>query len=429
MRLLYLTAGAAEMYCGTCLRDNALASALLRRGHDVLLTPLYTPTTTDEDNVSGSKVLLGGVSMFLQQHVPLFRHTPAFLDSVWDSTPVLRLAAKRQIKVDPAVLGEMTVSMLKGLDGFQKKEVAKMLRWLEQLPRFETVNVPSTLLIGLAKPLKEALGLPVACTMAGDELFLEGLREPWKSQSLELIRRRIADVDVFIAVSDYCARFMATYLGIPPNRIRTVPIGITLEDHKPSAARATPPYTVGFFARIAPEKGLHVLAEAYRRLVQKPGVPATRLLAAGYLLDEHREYLKTIQAQMAEWGLAGHFQYAGSPDRAGKLALLRDMDVMSVPVTYDEPKGLTLLEAMAAGRPIVVPDRGSFTEIVTRTGGGVLVPPDNPDALADALLAILTDRARAAALGQAGLEGVSKFHSVDVMAAEAERVFQDLAQC
>ena len=50
MRLLYLTAGAAEMYCGSCLRDNALAAALLARGHDVLLTPIYTPTTTDEPN-------------------------------------------------------------------------------------------------------------------------------------------------------------------------------------------------------------------------------------------------------------------------------------------------------------------------------------------------------------------------------------------
>jgi glycosyltransferase involved in cell wall biosynthesis len=426
MRLLYLTAGAAEMYCGTCLRDNALAAALLRRGHDVLLTPLYTPTTTDEDNVSASKVLLGGVSVFLQQHVPLFRRTPAVLDSLWDSTPVLRLASKRQIKVDPTVLGEMTVSMLKGLDGFQSKEIRKMLRWLEQLPRFQAVNVPSTLLIGLAKPITEALGLPVACTMAGDELFLEGLREPWKSQSLDLIRRRIGDVDVFIAVSDYCARFMSTYLGIPPARIRTVPIGITLDDHHPSPARTTPPYTVGFFARIAPEKGLHVLAEAYRTLVQKPGVPPTRLLAAGYQLDEHRVYLKAIQDQLREWGLADHFTYAGAPDRAGKLKLLRDMDVMSVPVTYDEPKGLTLLEAMASGRPIVVPDRGSFTEIVTRTGGGVLVKPDDPDALADALFALLTDRPRASALGRAGVEGVRRFHSVDVMATEAESVFQEL---
>ena len=161
MRLLYLTAGAAEMYCGTCLRDNALASALLRRGHDVVLTPVYTPTTTDEPNVSGPRVLFGGVSVFLQQHVALFRHTPAFLDRVWDSTPVLRMASKRQIQVDPTALGEMTVSMLRGLGGFQRKEVLKMLRWLEHEAPFDAVNLPFALLIGLARPLREALRIPV----------------------------------------------------------------------------------------------------------------------------------------------------------------------------------------------------------------------------------------------------------------------------
>ena len=52
---------------------------------------------------------------------------------MWDSTPALKLASKRQIKVDPRVLGEMTVSMLKGTDGHQRKEIDKMLRWLKDL--------------------------------------------------------------------------------------------------------------------------------------------------------------------------------------------------------------------------------------------------------------------------------------------------------
>ena len=173
MRLLYLTAGAAEMYCGSCLRDNALAAALLARGHDVVLTPIYTPTTTDEKNVSQSKVLFGGISVYLEQHVPFFRNTPAFLDRLWDSTPVLKLASKRQIKVDPAVLGEMTVSMLKGVDGFQRKEIDKMLRWVESEARFDVVTLPFTLLISLARPLREVLGAPIACTLQGEDLFLE----------------------------------------------------------------------------------------------------------------------------------------------------------------------------------------------------------------------------------------------------------------
>ncbi len=426
MRLLYLTAGAAEMYCGTCLRDNALAAALIRRGHDVVLTPIYTPTTTDEPNVSVNKVLFGGVSVFLEQHVPVFRRTPAFLDWVWDSTPMLKLAAKRQIKVDPAVLGDMTVSMLKGVDGYQRKEFRKMVRWVTGEGRFDAVNIPLTMLIGLARPLRDALGVPVGCTMAGDELFLENLHEPWKSQALALIRRHVGDVDVFIAVSEYCARFMAEYLTIPPERIRVVPLGITIDGHDVTPMRSSPPYTVGYFARVAPEKGLHVLVEAYRRVVERPGVPPTRLVAAGYLLDEHRDYLHAIEARLLEWDLDDQFRYAGAPDRAGKLALLQEMDVMSVPATYDEPKGLSLLEAMASGRPLVVPDRGAFREIVTNTGGGLLVRPDDPDALADGLFALLTDRTRAADFGRAGAAGVRRLYTADTMAAAAERVFGDL---
>ena len=69
MKILSITAGAGDMYCGSCLRDNALAAELIARGHDVTLLPFYTPTLTDEPNVSaGSRVFFGGISVYLQQH-------------------------------------------------------------------------------------------------------------------------------------------------------------------------------------------------------------------------------------------------------------------------------------------------------------------------------------------------------------------------
>jgi glycosyltransferase involved in cell wall biosynthesis len=413
------------MYCGSCLRDNALAAALKARGHDVVLAPVYTPTTTDETNVSQSKVLFGGVSVFLEQHAALFRHTPAIFDRVWDSPAVLRLASKRQIKVDPAVLGEMTVSMLKGLEGFQRKEVEKMLHWLAGEPKFDAVNLPFALLIGLAKPLRDALGVPIVCTLQGEDLFLEHLHEPWKSQALDLIRRKVQDVDVFIAVSDYYRTFMTRYLGLPPDRVRVVPIGINLDGHEVRRAYDDRPFTIGFFARIAPEKGLHVLAEAYRRLRLKPAAPPTRMFVGGYLLHEHQEYLDGIRRGLADAGLGDHLKYSGALNRVEKIRLIHGMDVMSMPATYDEPKGLSLLEAMANGVPVVEPRRGAFTEIVERTGGGLLVAPDDPDALADALLTLALDRRRAAALGRTGSEGVRRFYGVDQMADAAERVYKE----
>jgi len=373
-------------------------------------------------------VFFGGVSVFLEQHVPLFRHTPAILDRLWDSNAVLKLASKRQIKVDPAVLGGMTVSMLKGEAGHQRKEVEKMRRWLAHEPRFDVVTLPFTLLIGLARPLREALRAPVVCTLQGEDLFLDQLPEPWRTEAIDLIRRAVADVDTFISVSESYADFMAAYLGIPRQKIVVVPIGITLEGHSPQATRMSPPFTVGYFGRIAPEKGLHMLADAYRRLRTRPNVPPTRLLAGGYMLNEHRPYFDGIERQLREANLADHFRYAGAPDRADKIRLLQEMDVMSMPATYDEPKGFTLIEALANGVPIVQPDRGAFREIVRHTGGGLLVAPDDPDALADGLFTLLTDRERAAQLGRAGAEGVARHYTVDAMAGAAEHVLQGLAQ-
>src|SRR5262249_17559294 len=130
MKILSITAGAAGMYCGSCLRDNTLAGELISEGHDVILLPLYTPTLTAEANVSANKVFFGGTSVYLEQKWPLFRKLPGFVDRPWDSMFALRAASKSSIATSPAMLGEMTVSMLRGEDGNQRKEFRKLLDWL-----------------------------------------------------------------------------------------------------------------------------------------------------------------------------------------------------------------------------------------------------------------------------------------------------------
>jgi glycosyltransferase involved in cell wall biosynthesis len=424
VKLLYLTAGAAEMYCGSCLRDNALAAALMARGHDVVLMPIYTPTTTDEKNVSSRRVFFGGISVYLEQNVSLFRHTPALLDRLWDAEWVLKLASRKQIKVDPTLLGAMTVSMLKGNDGYQRKEVEKLIAWLKHESRFDVVSLPFALLISLAKPIKDALGCPVVCTLQGEDLFLDQLREPWKSESMALIRAAVPHVDHFVAVSDYYAAFMVQYLGIPPAKISVVPLGIDFDGHDARPVRQNPPFTIGYFARIAPEKGLHVLCEAYHLLRKHEPVPDTRLVVGGYLLDEHRDYLASCRQRMHDWGLSDHFTYAGSPDRAGKIALLQSFDVFSVPTTYADPKGLFLIEAMANGLPVVEPRHGAFPEIIARAGGGVLVTPEDPASLAQALHTLVIDRTRAAEMGRTAAAGVRHHYTLAQAAATAEQVYQ-----
>ena len=415
------------MYCGSCLRDNALASELLSRGHDVVLTPVYTPTRTDERNVSQHHVFFGGISVYLEQHSALFRHTPRFVDRLWDAEWVIRMASKRQIKVDPKSLGELTVSMLRGEEGFQRKEIIKLLDWLKTEPKFDVVNLPYTLLLGLAEPLRRTLGVAIVCTLQGEDLFLDNLGEPYKQQSLELIRAAAAHVDAFLPVSRYYLEYMPGYLGLPRGKMRVVPLGINLDGYAPRTEERSDVFTIGYFARIAPEKGLHLLAEAYRELRSRPGIGKSRLVAAGYLAPEHQEFLDGIKRRMREWGLEDQFEYRGEVDRAQKIAFLQSLDVLSVPAPYEEPKGIFLLEAMACGVPVVQPRRGAFPEIVENTGGGLIVEADSAAALADGYLELWRNPARAAELGRAGTDGVRRHYTVGRMAETAEAVYREVS--
>jgi glycosyltransferase involved in cell wall biosynthesis len=392
-----------------------------------VLTPVYTPTRTDERNVSQAQVFFGGISVFLEQQVPLFRHTPRVFDRIWDAPWVIRLATKRQIKVDPASLGQMTVSMLRGEQGFQAKEIAKLLEWLRREPRFDVINLPYALLLGLAEPLRRELKGPVCCTLQGEDLFLDGLGDEHKAESLALIRANARHVDLFLPVSEYYRDFMPGYLGVPREKMRLVPLGINMEGYTLRPQRREPPFTVGYLARIAPEKGLHVLCEAYHVLRQREPIPAARLVAAGYLAPEHRPYLEEIRRKMREWGLEKEFEYRGEVDRAQKTAFLQSIDVFSVPAVYEEPKGLFLLEALANGVPVVQPKRGAFPEILDKTGGGLIVPSGDSSALADAWLDLWRDPEKAFALGRAGAQGVREHYDVGVMAEAAEQAYRSLA--
>ncbi len=427
MRIVYITAGAGGMICGSCLRDNALAAALMDAGHEVHLIPTYTPTRTDERNVSSRRVFLGGINVFLQQNFEFFRRTPWVLDRIWDFNPILRFTTRWGISVDPSHLGKLTVSMLRGMDGYQRKEVIKLVRFIAREVSPEIVNLPNSLLISLAPAIKAELNVPICCTLQGEDLFLERLGEPYRSESLELIRKHAASVDAFVAVSDFCAELMAGCLKVDRNRVHVVPMGINLDGHHMRNGADIVPFTVGYMARIAPEKGLHVLCDAYRRLRMRNGLSPSRLWAAGYLAPEHKPYFEDIQRRMDSWGLSDHFQYHGELDRRAKLSFLQNLSVLSVPGgPYDDPKGLFLLEAMASGVPVAQPRRGAFAEIVENTGGGILVDPADPEGLAEGLLHLWENPGRRMELGTRGYEGVRARYSSSHMAEKALEVYKSL---
>ena len=410
------------MYCGSCMRDNALAAELIRLGHDVTLLPFYTPTLTDEDNVSRQqRVFFGGISVYLEQHLPWYRRAPRFIDRLFDAPNVIKAFTRGSISVDAKQLGALTVSTLRGEDGHQRREIEKLLDFLKEEPRPDIVNIPYTLLIGLAAPMRRVLNCPIVMTLQGEDLFLDAMTEPYRAEALELVRNQVRHVDLFIAVSEYYARFMRDYLHIPESKMRVGTLGVNTRDLSVTTRQRRDPFTIGYFARVAPEKGLHNLADAYRILRRDKGLPPSRLLAAGYLPPEHQPYLDRIREGLRAAGLADEFVYRGTVERSQKVQFFHDIDVLSVPSPYHEPKGLYLLEAMACGVPVVQPNHGAFPEMIERTGGGVLARTEAGSDIADALYDLWKNPVRAAELGRSGAERVRLHYTVTHM---AERVLQ-----
>ncbi len=419
------------MYCGSCLHGNTLAAALQAVGEDVVLVPLYTPLRTDEPNVSIDRVAYGGINVYLQQRSPVFRRMPRFLDRLLDRPRLLRWAAGRRLATRAEQLGGLTVSVLRGEQGRQRKELDKLVDWLEKEIQPQLVHLNNVMLVGMARRITQRLRVPVVCTLSGEDLFLEKIPEPHYSEARATLRERSAGLAALIALNRYYADFMSDYLSVPRQRIRVIPPGLNLTGHAerqetapPSSPRKT--MTVGYLARICPEKGLHLLVEALRLLAEEPGPAQVRVKAAGYLDEADRPYLDDIQDRLAKWGLADRFQYVGPLDRAAKIALLQSLDVMSLPTVYRESKGLSVLEAWANAVPVVVPNHGTFPELIEDTGGGLLCEPNSPPALAAALKRMIQDRDFAVRCGRRAQRAVHDRYHAQRMARQTIELYDEV---
>lgn len=411
MKILFLTAGAAGMYCGSCMHDNALARTLNQSGVECLLQPLYTPIRTDEPSVASQEVFFGGVNIYLTQQLPLFRYVPAAVKRLLDRPGFLRWATRRASATDAAMLGELTLSMLRGEDGNQKDEVERLVQWLRRDIHPDAIVLTNLLIAGPLPAIRRALpGTKVVAILQGDDAFLDHLPLAIRRQAIDLISQRSRECDAIVVNSRFYAQRMVQMLGLEPERIRVSPLAIDtapFESLVPQP-RGERPLTVGYFARISPEKGLHHLVDAFIELASREGCQAVQLHIAGWLGPQHQAYFDKQLQKLRAAGLEQRVRHLGSPDLAGKVNMLRGIDVLSVPTEHQEPKGLFVLEAMAAGVPVVQPAVGAFPEIIEASGGGLLVPPEQPAQLADALEQILRNpelRERLGATGRAWVLG------------------------
>ena len=428
MRILHLTPGTGNFHCGSCLRDNALIKALRSRGHDAMMAPLYLPLVTDREVASPEiGILVGGLSLYVQQKMPWFRFMPRFVHRWLDKPNHLRFAAKFMGMTSARDLGEMTLGALQGEAGRQWPEWQGLIDWIRKEGKPDIISLSNSLLIGLCPTIERDLGIPVVVSLQGEDSFLDTLIEPYREQCWAAMQANAQHVSRFVAPSQFYARLMQEKLAVSEDKMSVVFNG--LDANSFGVAEPDPNWpTIGYFARMIHGKGLTTLVDAYIELSKRGTVPRVKLKIGGAKTASDEKYVEGLKKKIQQAGLTQRVEWHPNVSFADKLKFFRNLTVMSVPATYGEAFGFYILEAMASGVPVVQPDHGAFPELIAASGGGVICPPDDVKALADALETLLQDDHQREQITNRGLAGVRNEFSAARMAERFDAVLASVKE-
>jgi glycosyltransferase involved in cell wall biosynthesis len=426
MRIVHLTPGTGTFHCGSCLRDNALIKALRVRRHDAIMVPLYLPLVTDGLSANPEiDIQVGGISLFLAQKQPWTSKLPGFIHRFLNKPSRLRNAAKRMGMTSAKTLGEMTLGSLQGKDSPQWSEWRKLIDWLKTQPKPEVISLSNSLLAGLAPAIKEEIGCKVVCSLQGEDSFLDTLPEPYKQQCWDALAENARHVDAFISPSRFYADLMSSRIAGTKDKMQVVPNGMDL--HSFAAADPDPNFpTIGYFARMIHGKGLTALVDAFIALAKRNSVARLKLKVGGAFTPADEGYVEGLKKKLADAGLSQRVEWHPNVSFQDKVRFFRDLTLFSVPATYGEAFGLYAIEAIASGVPVVQPEHGAFPEIIEATKGGVLIKPDDVNALTDTLETLLLDHNQRDKIANQGIPNVREEYSATKMAERFEDVLKKL---
>ncbi len=430
MRIVQITPGSGDnFYCENCLRDAALVTAMHKLQQEVILLPMYLPLQVDEKEVPRkAPIFFGGINVYLQQKLSLFRKTPRWLDRLFDRPGFLKWASRKAGMTSAKDLAETTISMLKGRQGRQTKELNRLVEWLVQDDnKPDVVTLSNILLIGLAKPIKEKLGVPVLCLLQDEDGFLDGLTSPYTEQAWKIVAEQSRNIDTFIAVSKYFADAMQQRIGLDAERLEVVRMGITLGGYKRRETMPEIP-TIGYLSRMCPERGLDTLVDAFIQIKKNDKLKNTKLRIAGGKSAADEPFLNDIRQKLSSHGLSDDVEFLPSFNREAKFEFLHTLSVLSVPEKKPVAYGLYVLEALAAGVPVVEPAIGVFPELLEMTGGGILYRDNSASALAAAMEPLLLDPDYALILGKQGRDAIFEKFSIDQTAKEMIQIFERIVR-
>lgn len=425
MKIVYLITGSGgSFYCGNCYRDMIYLRAIRKvKGIEATAIPLYLPP--DETNTESGldkHVFFGAISMYLREKVPFLRNMPAFLDKVFDSRPMLKMAATRAGTTRTEGLEDMTLSMIKGENAFPEKELQRLIKYLTKDGKPDIIHLSNALIIGLARQLKKRMNVKIVCSLLNEDDWLDEMVEPYQTKAWKMISQEAANVDAFITPSNYYKNLFISKTGVPDNHFHIIPLAVDAADLTDIKSGNQYP-ALGYFCRINYQNGFDKLVDAFIELKAGNSLPGLTLHISGGFTGDDKPFIAEQIKKLKSHGLKSSVKLYSEFQGNSKQEFFSNIDIMSVPVRKYDGYGLYILEANTAGVPVVQPATGAFPEIIGKTVGGITYSPDTTSELASNLLNLFKDDTLRKQLGENGRKNVNKELSLDKMSAGLSEVY------
>lgn len=421
MKILQIIPGSGgSFYCGNCLRDSKYVEAIKQMDHEVIKIPMYLPLFDDERDITDVPVFYGAISIYLKQMSPIFRKAPKWFDRFLNSKPMLKFAARMAGSTRATGLEDMTVSMLKGMDGKQHEELDRMVNWISEHCQPDIIHISNALLNGIAPKLKEVLNVPVVCSLQDEDVWIDPMEDNFQKESWGLMEANSEYIDAYIGVSSYYSKLILEKMNIPAEKVHSLHIGVDPSDYEynPDVPKSL---NIGYISRMCHENGVDIVVDAFVQLKKLPEFSKVKLFLTGGSTGDDKEILKEIRQTIHKNGLDQEVIFEEDFEKEGRTRFFNEVAFITVPVRNGEAFGLYLLESMASGVPVVQPALGAFPEIISLSKGGLTYSPNTPEQLAQTWANLLRKPQEIQALARQGRAGVeAHFNIFD----QAERLIE-----
>jgi glycosyltransferase involved in cell wall biosynthesis len=426
MNIIQIIPGSGgSFYCGNCLRDSKYVDALRNQGHQVVKIPMYLPLFSDEHDITDIPIFYGAIAMYLKQVYPIFRKMPNWMEKMFNSKPMMKIAASMAGSTRAKGLEDMTISMLLGEKGQQKEELDKMVDWIVDHCKPDVIHISNALLLGLAKRLKEKTGAAILCSLQDEDVWVDAMQPQFQQRIWDLMHERSADVDALVAVSNYFAQSMKKQMRLPTEKLHTFYLGVDAEDYKFISTKEKP-RNVGYISRMCHENGFDIVVDAFIELKKQTGFEDVKLVATGGSTGDDVKFIKEQKRKLKANNLEGDFEIIPEFEGDQRNEFFEKVTLVSVPVRIGEAFGMYLLESMASGIPVAQPALGAFPEIVEISGGGVTYMPNTPQKLSETWAELLNDPAKMEQMSITGQKNTAEKFNIHNHAAEIIGLYEKL---